>query len=407
MSAFAEKNLLEFKMPDTGHAGASSHVATVVAFDKDRPFPAKLVERRRLSKPGSAKDIEHVVVDLSGSGLQYKTGDSLGVYATNDVRDVEALLSALKLTGSETVTLAKEGAVPLRVALLTKLALAQPAKKVLLAFGERATDAAEKATLEGLLQGPPEALKAFLDSRDVLDLAQAFPSARFSAQDFVDAQKRLAPRLYSIASSPVVHPSQVHLTVGVLRVEAHGRARLGVASGFLGARATVGVTPVPVFVASSHFGLPENGDTDVIMVGPGTGIAPFRAFVQERVATGARGRLWLFFGDQHRETDYLYQEEWEALQRDGKLARVDLAFSRDQDYKIYVQDRMREQAAELWRWLQGGASFYVCGDARRMAKDVDAMLHRIAQEQGGMSEAEAAEYVKGLKKAKRYQRDVY
>jgi len=219
--------------------------------------------------------------------------------------------------------------------------------------------------------------------------------------------RRLMPRLYSIASSPAVYAQEAHLTVAVVRYQTNGRDRVGVASTFLADRVQVGGTPVPVFVSHSHFGLPEDGGRDVIMVGPGTGVAPFRAFVQERAAVGARGRNWLFFGDQHRATDFLYEEEWPQFLAQGHLARLDTAFSRDQANKVYVQDRMRENAAELWSWIKGGAGFYVCGDAKRMAKDVDVALHDIVAGQGGLAPPQAAEYVKQMKKDKRYQRDVY
>jgi sulfite reductase (NADPH) flavoprotein alpha-component len=214
-------------------------------------------------------------------------------------------------------------------------------------------------------------------------------------------------RLYSIASSIDAHPEQVDLTVGVVAWESHGRPRGGVCSSYLGLRRQPG-DEIGVFVhEGKNFRLPEDGSTDIIMVGPGTGIAPFRAFLEQRIQDRAAGRNWLFFGDQHEATDYLYREQFEAWKADGKLDRIDLAFSRDQAEKVYVQHRMAEQAAELWAWLDGGAHFYVCGDALRMAKDVDAMLHTIAQEQGGMDEDAAKAWIKDLKKAKRYQRDVY
>jgi sulfite reductase (NADPH) flavoprotein alpha-component len=213
--------------------------------------------------------------------------------------------------------------------------------------------------------------------------------------------------LYSIASSPRVHPTEIHLTVAVVRYEMNHRDRVGVCSTFLADRVQVGSTPSPVFVSHSHFGPPEDGSKDAIMVGPGTGIAPFRAFVQDRIATGAKGRNWVFFGDQHRATDFLYEEEWLEWTAKGAVTRLDTAFSRDQIQKIYVQDRMRENAAELWNWIKNGGYFFVCGDAKRMAKDVDVALHDIVAQQGGMELAAAAEYVKQMKKEKRYQRDVY
>ena len=218
---------------------------------------------------------------------------------------------------------------------------------------------------------------------------------------------KLQPRLYSISSSPRAHPGEVHLTVAAVRYESHGRARKGVCSTFLADRVETD-TPVPVFVQTSHgFRLPEDTGRLVIMIGPGTGIAPFRAFLEERRATGAKGRNWLFFGDQKASCDFLYREQLEAMLAEGSLTRLDTAFSRDQTEKIYVQTRLLEQASELWRWLEDGAHLYVCGDARRMAKDVDAALHEVIQKSGGKSGEEARAYVAKLKSDKRYQRDVY
>jgi sulfite reductase (NADPH) flavoprotein alpha-component len=250
-------------------------------------------------------------------------------------------------------------------------------------------------------------MESFLAQREYIDLLEEFPGARLEPQEFVDHLRRLMPRLYSIASSPKAHPGQVHLTVAPVRYESNFRRRYGVCSTFLADRVTRRRTPIPVFVAKSHFGVPEDLAKDIIMIGPGTGIAPFRAFMQERAATNAPGRNWLFFGDQHAATDFLYADEWKKYLAEGKLARLDLAFSRDQAKKVYVQDRMREAGAELWAWIKGGAHFYVCGDAHRMAKDVDVALHEIIVQHGGLDAAAAAEYVKQMKKNKRYQRDVY
>jgi sulfite reductase (NADPH) flavoprotein alpha-component len=296
----------------------------------------------------------------------------------------------------------------LRDVLMGKLALSKPTRKILETLAAKATSSDEKAKLAGLLA--PESkdmLAAFLEQREFVDLLAEFPSARLTPQEFVDHLRKLVPRLYSIASSARVFPSDVHLTVAIVRYTTNQRKRVGVCSTFLSDRAQVGATPVPVFVSDSHFGPPEDGAKDCIMVGPGTGIAPFRAFLQDRVATGAKGRNWLFFGDQKRGTDFLYEEEWQDFIAKGQLARLDTAFSRDQLLKVYVQDRMRENARELWTWLSGGAHFYVCGDAKRMAKDVDTALHNIIAEQGAMTVVQAAEYVKQMKKERRYQRDVY
>jgi len=378
-------------------------------YSKDNPFPASVTENRLLTKGGSGKETRHFAVTLAGSGLHYKSGDSLGVFPANRPSEVTELLRHLGATGDEPVMLPKAAApVALREALAGKLALAGPTRKIVETLEARATAPAEKARLAGLLA--PESkdmLAAFLDEREFVDLLAECPSAKLSPQELVDHMRRLMPRLYSIASSPAVYAHEVHLTVAVVRYQTNGRDRVGVASSYLADRVQVGGTAVPVFVSHSHFGLPEDGGRDVIMVGPGTGVAPFRAFVQERAAVGARGRNWLFFGDQHRGTDFLYEEEWPRYLAAGQLARLDTAFSRDQAHKIYVQDRMRENAAELWAWLQGGASFYVCGDAKRMAKDVDVALHDVIAGQGGMAPPQAAEYVKQMKKEKRYQRDVY
>ncbi len=390
---------------------AMSAPAAASSYSKDQPFPAKITENRLLNKPGSAKETRHFVVSLAGSGLHYKAGDSLGVFASNRAREVAELLLRLDATGHEPVSpamLKLAAPIPLREALSSRLALASPTPKIIGTLAAKATDSGEKAKLTGLLAPESkEVLASFLDDREYVDLLAEFPSARLTPQEFVDHLRKLMPRLYSIASSAKVFPMDVHLTVAVVRYTTNRRERVGVCSTFLADRVQVGSTPTPVFVSHSHFGPPEDGAKDCIMVGPGTGIAPFRAFVQDRVASGATGRNWLFYGDQKHATDFLYGEEWERYLAKGRLARLDLAWSRDQLLKIYVQDRMRENAAELWAWLKGGAHFYVCGDAKRMAKDVDAALHEIVAQQGGMDQTAAADYVKQMKKHKRYQRDVY
>lgn len=381
------------------------------AFSKDNPFPALLTENRMLTQPGSAKETRHFVVSLAGSGLHYKAGDSLGVFPSNRAEEVAEIIQRLGATGDELVSpqaLKLPAPMPLRDVLTHKVALAGPPRRIIETLAAKATAPAEQAKLTALLAPESkEALMAFLDDREFVDLLAEFPSAKLTPQEFVDHQRRLMPRLYSIASSSRVHPQEIHLTVAVVRYQTNGRARAGVCSTFLADRALVGSTPTPVFVSHSHFGPPEDGAKDCIMIGPGTGIAPFRAFLQDRVATGATGRNWLFFGDQKRATDFLYEDEWQNYLAKGQLARLDTAFSRDQSAKIYVQDRMRENAAELWQWLQGGATFFVCGDAKRMAKDVDLALHEIIAAQGNLTPAAAADYVKQLKKDKRYQRDVY
>ncbi len=380
-------------------------------YTKDHPFPARITENRLLTKPGSAKETRHFVVHLEGSGLHYKAGDSLGVFPTNRPSEVEEILRLLGATGAELVSpamLKLPAPIPLREALGSRLTLSSPTPKIIGTLAAKASHPDEQARLSGLIA--PEAkdvLTTFLDDREYVDLLAEFPSARLTPQEFVDHLRKLMPRLYSIASSPKVYPNEIHLTVAVVRYQTNGRDRVGVCTTYLADRVQVGTTPAPVFVSHSHFGPPEEPAKDCIMVGPGTGIAPFRAFVQDRVAAGATGRNWVFFGDQKRATDFLYEPEWLDYVAKKQVTRLDTAFSRDQLNKIYVQDRMRENAAEIWAWIKGGAYFYVCGDAKRMAKDVDLALHDIIAGEGKMEVAAAAEYVKHLKKEKRYQRDVY
>ena len=318
---------------------------------------------------------------------------------------VNDLLQALGCDGEEAVPDAPECETSLRQALLTRCLITQPSSDFLNAVAARSGD----VELESLLDPARKAdLDKFLTGREVVDFLSSFPTARFEPAKFVALLRKLQPRLYSIASSPKAHPGEVHLTVGVVRYESHGRQRKGVCSTFLADRVEINVTPLPVFVQPSRgFRLPADGDRPIIMIGPGTGIAPFRAFLEERRARRAKGKSWLFFGDQCQACDFLYREELERMLADGALTRLDTAFSRDQPEKIYVQHRMLENARELWEWLETGAHVYVCGDARRMAKDVDAALHEIIQRAGGKDAAHAAEYVRRLKTERRYQRDVY
>ena len=380
-------------------------------FSKDRPFPAKVTENRLLNKPGSAKETRHLVVDLGDSSLVYKAGDSLGVYPSNRPVEVAEIIERLGATGDELVSpamLKLATPISLREALSHRLALSSPTVKILNTINAKATDLVEKAKLDALLKPEAkEALTAYLDEREYVDILAEFPLVKLTAQELVDHLRKLMPRLYSIASSPRMYPQEIHLTVAIVRYTTNNRERHGVCSTFLADRVRVGETPTPVFVSNSHFGPPEDLSKDAIMVGPGTGIAPFRAFVQDRVAAGATGRNWVFFGDQKSSTDYLYQEEWEKYLAEGKVNHLDLAWSRDQILKVYVQDKMREKAAELWAWINNGGYFFVCGDAKRMAKDVDVALHEVIAQQGGMTPEQAVDYVKQMKKDKRYQRDVY
>jgi sulfite reductase (NADPH) flavoprotein alpha-component len=374
-------------------------------YSRANPFPARLLVNRRLSGPESAKDTRHFEIDLNGWGLSYEPGDSLAIYATNDSQLVDEIIHAIGATGDEQVPRPKGTPTTLREALLQDYGITQPTPKFLKAITARANSS---TLLKDLLQPErKEDLDRYLWGMEVIDFLNEHPSAKFTPQEFVGLLTKLQPRLYSVASSLKVYPDQVHFIVDVIRYESHGRIRKGVASSFLAERADD--VPVPVFPSvAKHFHLPENPDTPIIMVGPGTGIAPFRAYLQERKAVGAKGKNWLFFGSQHEHCDFAYRDEFEALKTDGILNRLDCAWSRDQPEKIYVQHRLMENAAEIWKWLEAeGAHFFVCGDARRMAKDVDATLRKIVQEQGGKSFEEANEYVEKLKSDKRYKRDVY
>ncbi len=380
--------------------------ATVAApaYSRANPFPGKLVVNRRLSGPESAKDTRHFEIDLSGWGLSFEVGDSLAVYAMNDPQLVDEIIHALGATGDEQVPRPKGPPTTFREALLRDYGITQPTPKFLKAITARANSS---TLLKDLLQPKrKEDLDRYLWGMEVIDFLSEHPSAKFSPQEFVGLLTKLQPRLYSVASSLRAYPEQVHFIVDVVRYESHGRIRKGVASSFLAERAND--VPVPVFPSvAKHFHLPENPNTPIIMVGPGTGVAPFRAYLQERKAVGAKGKNWLFFGSQHEHCDFAYDDEFEAFKREGILTRLDCAWSRDQPQKVYVQHRLMENAAEIWKWLDAGAHFFVCGDARRMAKDVDATLRKIVQEHGGKSVDQANEYVEKLKSEKRYKRDVY
>jgi len=369
---------------------------------RDRPALVTLVDAYPLTRPGSARDVRHVVLDLSTSDLSYEAGDSLGVYARKNPELVQAVLDRLGASGEEMVAFDGE-ALPLRQVLLAKVDIARPSDDCMEFLASRAFNEEDVRQLIALSRGEGP---AHLAEADLLDLLMAFPSVMPSLPGLLKSLDRLQPRLYSIASSPKAHSREVHLTVSAVRWDDKDRRRTGVGSCYLADFAKPGDV-VPVFVQKSHgFGVPANDEAPAIMVGPGTGVAPFRAFLEEREARQAKGRNWLFFGDHKRATDFLYEDQIGDWQRQGLLTRFDTAFSRDQAEKIYVQHRMREHAQELWRWLEAGAHFYVCGDAKRMAKDVEDTLLQIAAEQGGKGEGARA-WLDGLAKAGRYQRDVY
>ena len=376
-------------------------------YSRKNPFPATIAVNRKLTGEGSNKDTRHFEINLSGSGLAYEVGDSLGVFAKNDTELVEGILKNQGFTGDEQVINPDGKTVSLREALTKDFIVTEPSKQLLQVLPEKDSSS---AFLKDLLDpGSKNHLDDYVWGRDVLDLLEEFTAAKFTPEELVKVLRKLQPRLYSIASSQKAVGESVHLTVAVVRYqpERSSHLHLGVCSTFLAERAE-GNGTVPVFVhTAKHFRVPENPETPTIMVGPGTGIAPFRAFLQERKALGAKGKNWLFFGEQKAASDYFYGDEFEGWQADGVLNKFTTAFSRDQDHKIYVQHRMLENAAELYDWLENGAIFYVCGDAARMAKDVDTALHQIVEKVGSKSTEQAKEYVDALKKEKRYRKDVY
>ncbi len=357
----------------------------------------------KLNRDGSEKDTRHVVFRLDDNALAYEVGDSFGIHAENCPELVDAVIERLGGRGNDDVDCPDGTRRSLREALAIVCDIARPSDEAVEVLASRAPDHGESQRLQALAEGYPGAQP---EDADLLDLLRAFPSARPPVQELVSALGVLQPRLYSIASSPKHVRGEVHLTVAAVRYEKNGRGRKGVASTFLAERAEPRAA-VPAFVQRAHgFRLPSENDAPIIMIGPGTGVAPFRAFLQERRAVGARGRNWLFFGDQRRAADFLYEEEFAAYHRDGLLTRLDLAFSRDQQERVYVQHRMRERSVELWSWLEEGAHLFVCG-AQAMARDVDAALAAIIARQGKMSLGAAKTHLAALARQQRYQRDVY
>jgi sulfite reductase (NADPH) flavoprotein alpha-component len=379
-------------------------------YSRKNPFLAELTRHDRLTGRGSAKDTRHFVLSLTGSGLTYTPGDSLGVFGRQSPELAEEVISLLDFNGGAAVNDPKGQPTTLRQALLRHYTVNRANRKMMAALAERIPQGEQRNRLMEIVDNS-DALSEYVNTRDYVDILKEFHEARFeSPAAFLAQLSPVVPRLYSIASSLQAHPNEAHLCITVVRYETHGRAKKGLASGFFADHSDMFVKNIPIYVQESRtFRLPPDGSTDIIMCGPGVGLAPFRAFLEQRALDGATGRNWLFFGEQRRETDFLYGNELLEYQRTGKLHRLDLAFSRDQSHKIYVQHRMLEQGKELWSWLQAGAYFYVCGDARHMAKDVHQALIDIAQKEGGLSPEAAADYVNVtlMKTEKRYLRDVY
>lgn len=373
-----------------------------IEYSRKHPFPATVSENYNLNGEGSAKETRHLAISLEGSGLTYQAGDALGVVPLNDPQLCFDTLEAASIHPETNIPLQEGGKKKARLYIQEDCDISGLSKKILTGYQKLV-----KADALQIILDDPQKVRNYIDGRNLIDLLQDFPHQFEQANDLFGLLSPLKPRLYSISSSPKTCTDEVCITVGAVRYHTHGRARKGVCSAYLAEQALVDA-PVKVYVHTNKiFKLPADPSVPIIMVGPGTGIAPFRAFLEERFAIEATGENWLFFGDQHQSTDFLYQNEFFQMQESGLIHRLDTAFSRDQEQKIYVQHRIQEHGAELFQWLEKGAYFYVCGDASRMAKDVDQALQALIQKHGNFDDAQAKDYFKKLKKEKRYLRDVY
>ncbi|WP_194841506.1 assimilatory sulfite reductase (NADPH) flavoprotein subunit [Sporosarcina obsidiansis] len=393
----------------TGGQTATSSVAvestSSTPYSRTNPFQAEVLENINLNGRGSNKETRHLELSLEGSGLHYEPGDSLGIFPENNSELVDKIISSGSWNAEETVEINSKGERrALRVALLNHFEITVLTKPLL----EKLSNYSESESLKQLLTSDrADELRTYIEGRDLFDALTDFGPVSASEQQLVSILRKLPARLYSIASSLQANPDEVHLTIGVVRYETHGRTRQGVCSVQCAEHLQPGDT-LPVYVhKNENFRLPSNSETPIIMIGPGTGIAPFRSFIEERSETGAEGKSWLFFGDQHYVTDFYYQTEWQNYVKDGVLTRLDVAFSRDTEEKVYVQHRMKESSQELYQWIEDGAVIYVCGDEQNMAKDVHATLLEILQQEGGKSLEEAEQFMTQLIQEKRYQRDVY
>jgi len=386
------------EQPDAGGSTSGPYLRTVTqapSFTRERPFSAEILSTQRITGSGSSKDVQHIELSLAGSGLTYLPGDSLGVHPENPAELVSELLHSLKLDGAEPVTVNGDS---------VRFSDALTRHKEITVLSRPLLDAVSTGQ-EKLCRilDDRDKLTAFFNSRQVIDVIADYPRT-WQAQEFVDSLRKLTPRLYSVASSPDVDPDEAHLTVAVVRYEEHGRRHWGSASNYL----ISGADRVPVYIEpNDHFRLPPDSDTPIIMIGAGTGIAPYRAFIEHRVEHGHTGDNWLIYGDRTLSNDFLYQLEWLRYRKLGSLKHLDVAFSRDQQHKIYVQQRVLERAKRLYSWLERGAHIYVCGDAERMAGDVDQALLRVLQTEGGLNDERSTQYLRELKSAHRYKRDVY
>ena len=375
-------------------------------YTRNQPYVSRVLTNQRLTGPESEKETIHIELELE-AGMTYTPGDAVGIVPTNRPQSVDEVLKVLGFTGTERVLDHYKVEISLQEALTTRLGIGKLARGSVNQFAKLCADNAPEGLKKLLGQENKAVAEEYVWGREFVDLAKDFPGIVHNPQELFNILQRLTPRMYSIASSQAAHPNEVHTTVRVVRYNAHGAERQGVCSGHLGERAPEGGT-MPIFLHENNaFRLPEDTDAPVIMIGPGTGIAPFRAFLEHRQSLGEKGPMWLFFGEQRRVSDFLYEEQFKQMQADGVLTRMDTAFSRDQGKKVYVQDRMQEQAKDLFDWLERGAFFYVCGDASRMAKDVEMALLDVIAKGADKTLEYAQEYLAAMKKAKRYQRDVY
>lgn len=383
---------------------SSSPIASTDTHTRANPYLAPAVDKRPLTHEVSSKLTLHMAFSIDNSALKYEAGDACGIIPQNNMNLVEEILHTLNFSPQVPVQLPHAGATTLVDALLNHLQITRLTRKMIEAY---ATICRCRSLSHLLIPEQRSHLEKYTYDRGLIDLLHDYPGVLLDPADFVAILPKLAPRLYSISSSPLAHAGEIHTTVAVVRYRSHNRERGGVCSTLLADRIPTGER-LPIYIQpNKKFRLPKQADAPIIMIGPGTGIAPFRSFLHQRRALGSTGRNWLFFGERSASTDFLYCDELESMQSDKHLTRLDLAFSRDQDHKVYVQDKMLEQAPLFWSWLQDGASIYVCGDAARMAKDVDNTIHTIAEEQGNLDKEAASEYVLQVKDQHRYHRDIY
>jgi sulfite reductase (NADPH) flavoprotein alpha-component len=374
-------------------------------YSRTNPFRATVLKNVNLNGAGSSKETRHLELSLKDSGLSYIAGDALGVVPENNPNLVETIIQEMNWDAETIVTINKQGdTLPLKEALTNYLEITLLNKKIM----KQAAAFTDNQEIQKLVADESvDQLKEYIYGRDLLDILRDFGPWNATAQDIVSILRKMPARLYSIASSMNAHPEEVHLTIGTVRYTAHGRDRDGVASVMVAERIQEGDTVLVYVQPNKHFHLPESQDTDIIMVGPGTGIAPFRSFIEERSVNKGAGRTWLFFGDQHAATDFLYQDEFEQYQKDGVLTKLETAFSRDTEQKVYVQHKMLENSKELYEWISSGAYFYVCGDKQRMAQDVHNALIDIIEKEGKMTRVDAEAHLTNIQKQGRYLRDVY